>query len=203
MPGHVMGSSLLSGDSNYNFVYIPKNSSSTAKKMLKDWASVNLEDSTSHPHKEYITILRDPTSRWISGMAEFFVGQFSVLGNTNNKDNLTSNEIEIAMKSKFFQNLIFNFVIFDAHTIPQTVFLQHIDISKTKFFYWDETVFERISDYLHIPYDKSGENIGENNPLKKIVVDHLRNLLQNPLLQHEIDKHYYCDHQLFDHIKLF
>ena len=199
--GHALGESFLSKDKVYSYINIPKNASSAAKGIFHGWTHANFQNVQDRPTGEYIVILRDPTARWISAMAEYLVGKYSTLGPKNN--GLDDQEIYKIIDSIVFQNLLFDFVFFDSHSLPQCWFLQNLKINNIKFFYFDETVFDRIC--THINVDKrtdSPVNASMGINKKNIIVKYLKDLIStDPKLQKIIDIHYYSDHKLFDLIK--
>lgn len=197
--GHNWGQSQLSPDGRYNFVHVAKNASTEVKTALGTWQQSNYNNLKIDP--EHLVILRDPTDRWISGIAEFLVGDFSRTGVFNAK--LSIDEIETAINTQMFQNLLFDFVIFDGHTLPQCCYLKGLNINDITFFYFDKSVIPRLMNYVgETPVVPNYRNNSLTNAKKQIIINKIRNLLDNDAdLQHIIDLHYYADHQLFDHVK--
>ena len=113
------------------------------------------------------------------------------------------NEVELLMNTQMFQNLLFNFVIFDSHTIPQCYFLNGINLDNATFFYYDNLVIPRLLDYVGLcAKDTKRTNSSLTNPKKLVIIKKLKQLLEeNSNLQHSINKHYYADHMLFDKVK--
>ena len=199
--GHDLGESYLSPDKRFSYVNIPKNGSSTLKILFKDWKFVNFQKVHEHPTDQFIVILRDPTDRWISAVAEYFIGNNSLLGTTNTA--LSDFEFNQFVKSNFFQNLLFDFVIFDSHTLPQCWFLQGLNLNNIKFFYLDQNIIEKITSYTNIDnHINESKNKSLTNSRKYIIIQHLSELVKNNAqLQKVVDIHYYADHKLFDLVK--
>jgi hypothetical protein len=198
--GHRLGESFLSPDKKYSYINIPKNASSMFKQLFNTWSFVNFQNIKQQPSREYIAILRDPTDRWISATAEYLVGKYSTLGPKNNT--LTDLEIIQVLESNFFQNLLFDFVIFDGHSLPQCWFLQQLNLQNIKFFYFDKTVNERVSVYTGTTYNNHWINQSLTFSKKSIIITYLKNLIDSDAsLRNIIDKHYYADHKLFDLVK--
>lgn len=196
--GHKIGQGFLSPDARFNFINIPKNASSEVKRSLLGWSASDFNSLVANV--EHLVILRDPTDRWISGIAEFLVGNFSYTGKCN--ANIEFEEIQMLMNTEMFQNLLFNFVIFDNHTLPQSCFLQGLDLDTITFFYFDAEVIPRLLSYVGITKEIKTTNSALTNQKKLVIIRKLKNLLKdNPTLQRKIDTHYYCDHQLFDKVK--
>lgn len=199
--GHELGQCLLEPDARFCYVNIPKNASSELSKLFHRWIKVT-SGFAKNSECEYIVVLRDPTDRWISGLAEFLAGDATRLGRLNAE--LDLGEFEKIVGSKFFQNFIFDQVIFDSHTLPQTWFLQGLELDQIKFFYMDDQVVNRIADYTKVnldQYEPSRSNNSLTNTKKQIIIKQLKLLLQDPELGKIIDTHYYADHQLFDCVK--
>jgi len=196
--GHTLGETVISPSGEHSYIYIPKNASSEFKQLFTNWQHVNFQ--TRSPSKEYIVVLRDPTERWISAVAEFLAGTNSVIGKSN--QDATEQEIADAIESRVVQNLLFDFVIFDSHTLPQCWYLQGLNLENIKFFYLDNTVVQRVAEYLDLEYQASQANNSLTNPKKVVIINGLKALLQNNAeLQHKINVHYYADHKLFDRVK--
>ena len=199
--GHLLGESQLSPNRKFSYVNIPKNASSSSKKLLHDWKFVNFHEKQYQPTFEYIVILRDPTERWISGIAEYLVGKYSSLGQLNAE--LSNLEIYQTLESKFFQNLLFDFVIFDGHSLPQCWYLQGLKLDKIKFFNFDSSAIDSIANYVGITeYSNYLANDSLTHTKKNIIIRYLTDLLKNNTkFQKIIDIHYYADHKLFDLVK--
>jgi hypothetical protein len=198
-PAYRFGQGQRSPDGRFNLIDIPKNASTEIKRQLSDWADSNHRD--SELDTQHLIILRDPTERWISGMTEFLVGRCSHMGGCNG--DISESEIEEQMSGRLFQNLLFNFVVFDVHTLPQCCFLQGLDLGRATFFWHDATVVQRVLDHVgrtgsQVQFTNSAAEDGR----KLIIRDLLRHrLAQTPALQHSIDKHYYADHELKDRVE--
>jgi len=198
-PGHVAGQGQVSPDQKFNIIHIPKNGSTEIKASLREWPVSNYHDMDFAP--ENLVILRDPTDRWISGVIEFLIGNCSHMGNCNS--DIPIEEIELLVNTRMFQNLLFNFVIFDGHTLPQSYYLQGIDLGKATFFYHNKQVIHQVLNYVGMSTKNiKNRNNSLTNPKKLVILNKLKSLLDdNPKLQHSIDKHYYADHKLFDQVK--
>ena len=196
--GHAQGQTLTSPDHQFSYVNIPKNASSEFKFIFNDWKKSNY-NVDAPPDNKYIVILRDPTERWISGITEFLIGKNSYPGQLNKE--LSIDEIATAIESPFVQNLISNFVIFDAHTLPQCYFLQNLNMSDVAFFYQDQQVVNRVTDYVGLHAQITNANNTMANEKKIIISTTIKKMiLKNNSLQKIIDTHYYCDHKLFDKV---
>jgi hypothetical protein len=95
------------------------------KQEIEDWTQYNYHQSQEilTNSKQIIVILRNPVTRWVSGIIQYLYGELSY--------ETISNEVS---------DIIFSKIEFDDHTAPQTDFLVGIDdyLSKCIFFYCDE-----------------------------------------------------------------
>jgi len=199
--GHTWGQGQSSPNGDFNFIHIAKNASSEIKRALVSWPQSNYRE--TELLTEHLVILRDPTDRWISGIAEFLVGDYSHMGNYNS--DLSVTEIEDAMNTKIFQNLLFDFVIFDGHTVPQCCYINELNLNDITFFHFSDSVVPQILQYVNCPMTMSSKTNNSLTSVKKqVIIKKLKSLLaNNPKLQHKIDVHYYADHQLLDNVTFY
>jgi len=134
-------------DTNYIYINIPKNASSWMRQNFGGWF-YNFRSNTffqqdvlaaakspilhaSNP-PVYVIILRDPISRWLSGSAQAF---FSCSPSSPD----------------FFMNysddLLFNTVVFDEHTAPQTIFLKDVDLSRVVWFDCTDNLINQVIEW--------------------------------------------------------
>jgi hypothetical protein len=109
---------------NYIYVNIPKNASSWMKEKFNRREYNYINDPID---ATFIVVLRDPVSRWISGAAQAFVG--------------------CSPQSPYFFlnigfNAIFDHVVIDEHTAPQTMFLDEINHDRTVWFNCDPNLIK-------------------------------------------------------------
>jgi hypothetical protein len=101
-------------------IVIPKNAS-TAITTFATWTK---GDYTTINRNRYIAIIRDPIDRWISGTTEY-LWRLKHIHGSDEKVNLSQ-------------------IVFDRHTIPQIRFLEGIDLKRTLFYKFDNTVLDRL-----------------------------------------------------------
>ena len=156
---------------SYIYINIPKNASSWMMsafvgmggfsynfitKQMQDPIFEYQQSDHNYPVPRYIILLRDPISRWLSGAAQAF---FAVAPDS----------------PYFFMNYtdkkIFDQIVFDEHTAPQTLFLKHVDLSQaiyfdctpdltTCFFNWAQDKFDE--DLKTKNSDNNSFNISSN-----------------------------------------
>jgi hypothetical protein len=122
-----------------------------------------------------------------------------------NKDR-SEEEIWNLINSQSFQNLIFDFVIFDHLTLPQTCFLSGLDLDKITFFYFGEGVVSKIRDYvgdekLILP---GKLNTSTQSNIKLAISTTLKSVINNsPSIQYRLNQYYFTDHELFNKVKFY
>lgn len=187
---HPVGSGYVSPDKKYCYVNIPKNSSSSMKKILHNWSFENWHQCSDDV--EFLVILRDPTQRWISAVSEFMCGNNGVAGEI-----ATETDYRHLLSIPLIKKWIFESVYLDGHCLPQCYYLQDLPIHKIKFFDQECDGVKQIVDYLQLTAPT--RKLNKSDSIKKIVKNWLTHqLAQDKKLQHIIDVHYWCDHQLLD-----
>lgn len=131
--GHVFGECMSKHDTNLLYINIPKNASSWTKPNLIDhgWEHYNYHTDNLY-HKHAMVVLRDPVSRWLSGIAEYMF--------INHKN------IDCSKFDKPFFDLIFDRIAFDDHTELQILFVE--GIKNCTFFLCDENYKLNFSNFL-------------------------------------------------------
>jgi hypothetical protein len=217
-------------NTNYVYVNIPKNASSWMKNNFGGWfynfrtnkffdqnlpenlpsmADMKIILENSNP-PVYVIILRDPIERWLSGAAQPF---FEYLPDDPD----------------FFMNysddLIFNTIVFDEHTVPQTMFLKNMDLSRVVWFDCTDNLTDQIvawskdkfdikpkpaSDYKENAYKISKLNIPQRldvDPLKWTMmqcIDALKHrLFSNPEHVKKLKEFYKDDYALRESVKFY
>lgn len=200
LAGHALGQCHYDAAANKSIIHVPKNASSDIKPMFayNNWKEDNFYQRDCD---EYIAILRDPTDRWVSGITEFLIGENSFFGQSNRKKINTVQQAEQFVESDIVVNLLTTEVMFDAHTMPQCLFLKGIPFEKLRSFSFRPSVLDEIGSYLGLKLLKKNNNSTATDPIKLAVSNGIRKLLStNPILQKKLDHTYYCDHQLLDKV---
>lgn len=196
--GHTIGQCLLSSDNKHCYVNVPKNASSSLKAFFKDWQPSNFQFLNNDITK--LVILRDPTERWISAVCEFLAGSQGIPNNRS----INGDDLSVLLQNDLIKNWIFHTIYLDAHSLPQCYYLQGLDLTKIVFFYQDDSLVEKISNFLNVQVDTSYDfknNTSTDNKNKIIIKKWLIDLLENNVdLKKNIDISYWADHQMFDQI---
>lgn len=184
-------------DSNFMYVYIPKNASSWTKPNLLDW---NWEFYNYHTdnllYKHSLIVLRDPIERWLSGIAEYFFLKHK---------NLNLNDL-----NKASLDLIFDRIAFDDHTESQVLFLQNLNLHNCTFFWCDEKYKINFSEFLnqngmtnsYYKYEK--QHVTSNHKQRKKVKDYFDNVVYNHLpFKEKLEWYFEKDYKLIESVKYF
>lgn len=190
---------------NYVYVNIPKNASSWIKEQFngKEHNYINNPiDAT------YVVALRDPVSRWISGAAQAFSG-------------CPPDNPHFFLSIGF--NAIFDHIVFDEHTAPQTMFLDKIDYNQTVWFNCDYFLTENWNSWANnkiVPMATEfklyadSENLYNISALSRVkqvnawqqqkIIDMLTNHLNTcPLHLRQLKEFYADDYKLIQSVKFY
>jgi hypothetical protein len=183
-----------------DFVYIPipKNSSSYIGQMLlkNGWGIGNFLTMDLRK-KKIIVLLRNPTDRWLSGIAQY-------LCSTLLKNGRVSSDI-INSWNTVIQDLIFDRIIFDDHTEKQVYFINSVPRENCVFFDSANKPEQAIKNYLtsqgidlNTDVDLD-QNQTQGNEHKEILVHFLRSqLIENPNLADKLTNTYQEDYTLWN-----
>ncbi len=183
-----------------DFVYIPipKNSSSyIGQLLLKNAWGVDNFLTTDLSRKKIIVLLRNPTDRWLSGMAQYMCS--SLLKNGRTSSDIINNWNTVT------RDLIFDQVIFDDHTEKQVYFINSVPRENCVFFDSSKQPEQTIKNYLathgidlntDINLDR---NQTQDNEHKELLVNFLRSqLIENPNLANKLTNTYQEDIKLWN-----
>ena len=194
--GFVPGGMFVKDD--FVYVPIPKNSSSyIGQILLKNGWGVGNFLTTDLRKKKIIVLLRNPTDRWLSGMAQYLCSALL-------KNGRTSSDI-INSWNTVTQDLIFDRVIFDDHTEKQVYFINSVPRENCVFFDSANKPEQSIRKYLNtqdvdlntdIDLDR---NQTQGNKHKEILVNFLRSqIIENPNLADKLTNIYQEDYTLWN-----
>lgn len=116
---------------------IPKNSSSWTQTLLAHWCLWQPYNYHTQPeilNKTALVVLRNPISRWVSGICEY-IELYHPDFNPSDVNSLTL-------------DWIFDRVAFDDHTERQTMFIESLDSSKIVWFLCDSTFSKTFEQFL-------------------------------------------------------
>jgi hypothetical protein len=205
--GHTLGEGMISPDSKYFYLNIPKNSSSSIKKNLTDlnWTYGNISDA---PNAKVIVALRDPIERWVSGITEYlFMYHTNVIDNI--ADPFTYDFLPL-IGDKLGVDLLFKQITFDDHTERQAVFLHNIDFSRCEWLKVDKEFSKNFSIYLNtIGYTNSfatmnKENNAEDLDRKRKLKEVIKLLIdKDEFKQYNLQQWFWCDYELINQVEFY
>lgn len=207
--GFGYGSGIISPDHSRFILNIPKNASS----YMLDWSRhygwrAALADNVNP--KEVIIILRDPVSRWISGIAQYLNGFILSVYGPNGPiypDEIMTKYDQpmpvdqfIAEYNQVVERLLFDVIDgFDDHVWPQHEMFENIlPNAQRKFFYLDSDLNNQLASYLGFePMSGLDVNAGSSNPNnQKLQQFFTERLKLRPELKARLTKYYQRDYEI-------
>jgi len=172
------------------FLLIPKNASSYTKKLL-----VNYPVKSTNSNGNFVVILRDPLERWLSGTVQFLI---------SNHARHRSQHFSFAKVCDIFFN---DGDFLDAHTQPQSYFIEPIADQKIMYVFMNqnlkETLIQICSDNNISMTPSCPINVGKNNIKKKDLYMQYENILQDPHKKSKILSLYEKDYQLINSVDFY
>lgn len=202
--GHQLGEGMVSPDEKWFYLNIPKNSSSSTKKTLSevDW---KFGDARDFPNSEKIIILRDPITRWISGMSEYLM-----MYHQDIVDGIVSPmeyDCLPILGEKLGLSLLFDRMTFDDHTERQAVFLNDIDTTDSHWFLIDQNFNQKFIGFLHeigyhhaVSYDENSSSRDSYEFRKKRKLQDLLNYIidNNQFYRYNLKEWFWPDYELIE-----
>jgi len=177
------GTGLLS---NFIYINIPKNASSLTRGKLVEmgWQEENYL-SGELGKTVCLVVLRDPLTRWVSGIAEW-----------------AHRQAQTKLNEDFWQK-VYRSVAMDSHTLPQCDFLKDIPISSIVAFWLDHNYKKKFSQYfqntlgIENTFEYSdNQNVSTDLPHKMDVINFLNEKLQDMPTADYIRGYYQQDYDL-------
>jgi hypothetical protein len=124
---HILGGGMINVEQKFFYLSIPKNASTFLSSVLHDneWKFWNVNRGN---FDKAIIVLRDPVERWISGFATY-VAHYLLF------DDYRSQSF-IRDYNTLVERIVFDNLIFDDHTMPQSFFVNQLPDSIEKYFVW-------------------------------------------------------------------
>lgn len=209
--GHLFNSGLISPDHKYFYVNIPKNNSSFVKHKIEPlgWEFGSVED---YRDAIPIVVLRDPVSRWVSGIAEYL---FMYCLPTLDKHGYYKSPIGYSglHGQDLALHLIFEHIVFDDHTEQQVKFLQDIgSLDRCIFFKSDRSFTNSFNSFLtNNGYDVTVTTDNRVNDDSSVEFDRRKNLKQFfkqyledfPELKEKIKEYFAADQYLLESVNYY
>ena len=205
---HPYGDSRVCLDKQNNrafvLVHVPKCASSWMKPVFGDGKSFNwltneyyepvdqeFEINVKNASKHFVCALRDPVQRWISGFAQ------------------TSPGLKMNWKQ------VFDKIVFDNHTEPQTSFLQGINTDNCTWFYCNQDLKKSVTNWVdqqpqglfRIPNNSSDNSYNitqEKDTVSKKIYKQAQHFLNtNPDTVKKLQRFYQQDYDLINSLNFY
>lgn len=210
--GFGYGSGLLSPDCRQFLLNMPKNASTFMLDWgtRQGWKQAIVGDTCGwHLCEEIIILLRDPVSRWISGIAQYIhtyiLSPEGPNGPVRNpalfhaENRFMSAETFISQYNQATERIIFDQINrFDDHVWPQVdLFTDIMPATNKKFFYVDKHLTEKISNYLGWPiYQGLDQHSKDSSDHQSVLNDFFRTRLnQRADLKQRVTDAYAADYE--------
>ena len=209
-------SGIVSPDNKKFIVNIPKNASSYVLDWTRQsgWKTAVVTDGTWPDLDEIVIILRDPLSRWVSGMSQYLktyilcpIGPngpvFPGMIQGAEDYGMTADDF-INLYNQSTERLIFDNVFrFDDHVWPQHDFYEHIRPNLLRqYFMLDKNFDANFSSSLGLEFiDNLDRNDGTTNADTKKLHEFLQHRLNTrPELRERVQKAYARDYKIIKQV---
>jgi hypothetical protein len=209
-------SGMVSPDNTKFIVNIPKNASSYILNwtVRHKWKTAVVTDNSWPDLNEIVVVLRDPLSRWISGMSQYLKTYILCPVGPNGpvfpgmqsgaEDYSMAADDFIGLYNQSTERLIFDNVFrFDDHVWPQHDFFEHIRPNlPRRYFLLDKNFDANFSSSLALDtMTNLDRNDGNDNPDTKKLHEFLQHRLNTrPELAQRVRKAYTRDYEIIDQI---
>ena len=207
--GHTIGEGMLSPDSKYFYLNIPKNSSSSIKTILTSlgWTYASINDA---PSAQIIIAMRDPMDRWISGMVEYLMMYHQdIIDNIVEPNNY---DFMPLLGNKLGMSLLFDRMTFDDHTERQALFLRDIDFNECHWIMVDKNFNNTFSNFLNsIGYANDFKDAKKENSSDDADFSKKRKLKEfityviarDNFKKYNIEQWLWCDYEIIKQAKFY
>lgn len=209
-------SGMVSPDNTKFIVNIPKNASSYILNwtVRHKWKTAVVTDNSWPDLNEIVVVLRDPLSRWISGMSQYLKTYILCPVGPNGpvfpgmqsgaEDYSMAADDFIGLYNQSTERLIFDNVFrFDDHVWPQHDFFEHIRPNlPRRYFLLDKNFDANFSSSLALDtMTNLDRNDGNDNPDTKKLHEFLQHRLNTrPELAQRVRKAYAEDYEIIDQV---
>ena len=209
--GHSIGEGMVSPDNKYFYVNIPKNSSSFIKSRLTEigWEYANIKD---YPNATPIVVLREPISRWVSGISEYlFMYHLPIIDNLCEPFNY---DFYPLIGEKLGMGLLFDKITFDDHTERQCMFLTCIkSLNDCIWLKTDSNFNKNFSELLtNLGYPNNFEDAAKENSSdgtqvgtlgykKNAITKMFKYIIDNDhFKKYNLQQWFWCDYELINKV---
>jgi hypothetical protein len=194
--GYQPGGGLIS-PSGVFYLNIPKNASTyiTNTLLANGWQHSTVNNSDI---KKCVVVLRDPIERWISGFATYVSSW--ILGPGYGSDHFLEDY------NALVERFVFDTVVFDDHTTPQSVFVSQLPVTDIIYFKLNKNIINQIGQDLNIDLETKpvDDNQSENNYDQRQIYAHMRKCIeQDPVLKARLFEQYKNDFDLINSVQFY
>lgn len=199
--GYRPGGGMLSPDGKTFVLNIPKNASTYATNVLRanGWEHSDIMHivNSRRTHVKCVVLLRDPVERWVSGFATYCASY--VLGHGY------GSKYFIRDYNDLTERIIFDNLVFDDHTEPQSSFVSQLTGQFDKQFVLikggREKLIKNLSDAVgqELVVSDVNQNLSEDNYDVKNIANFMRDKI-TPTLQTKIFDMYYRDYEMLTQV---
>ena len=198
--GYVAGGGLISPAGDIFYLNIPKNASTYLTNLLlaNEWQHFNILTQDTSGIQRSFAFIRDPQDRWISGFATYTA--LHILGYGYGSDHFFQDY------NGLIERFIFDQIIFDDHTAPQTVYLEQIASLNPVYLRYNNNLVQQIISFTGIDLNTVDveANLSESNydtrQISKYISERLR---QYPDLQARVVNAFDQDYKFINTIEFY
>lgn len=198
--GYIPGGGMLSPTGVF-YLNIPKNASTFLTNVLAEngWEYHVLGDHGSNLIKQFIVVLRDPIDRWISGFGTY--AALYILNSHYGSDHYLKDYNVLTEK------FIFDTLIFDDHTTPQSKFVAQLPADKPiTYFKLTEKLIPQMGRHTGRPIivNDVDDNASDSNYDQKQISAFMRDRINNdPLRKAQLIERYKSDFNLITSVQFY
>lgn len=162
----------------FSYIPITKNMSKIMKMVFDPYRRKSDKIKKVQYCSRFTVLIRDPLDRWASGIVEYFK---------------LNNYVDLLRDDRFVRSIIIPTLCFDAHTIPQTYFLEGVDTEKCDFFHVTKDVNVYLNRFHKEKYDIDLNIDDINNSEYMDIQENLKNIILSENLIHQSFLNFYSN----------
>jgi hypothetical protein len=207
-----IGDGFISPDKKYFIFKIAKNASTFLSQnlLLLNWEIANYKD-YKESNVKTIVILREPISRWVSGISEYlYIYHYEAIKSI--VDPLIF-ECFPLLGEKLGLSIILREIIFDDHTERQCSFLENVNINETIWIKFDKDLNKNLSflldsigiknNLLNADRVNSKEKLNYDALLKKKLQELFTHIVSIEKFKVHLEEKMWCDIELYNKVKFY
>jgi hypothetical protein len=195
---------MLSPDCKTFVLNIPKNASTYVTNTLKEngwnYSDIMHIVNAGHEHVSCVVLVRDPAERWVSGFATYCASHVLGFG--------YGSEYFMRDYNDLTERIIFDNLVFDDHTEPQSSFVRQLPGQFDKQFILIKGGRNKLVKDLcgaigqELTVSHVDANVSEDNYDVKNIADFMRGRITAPL-QTKIFDRYHQDYEMLNQVSIY